>query len=214
MLRDQPHNQVIIYNINMQEFNSFFSFLKSILNSPLFIVLISGFGVKLYADNKEKNEKIREQQLKLIEDVSLSLHKLFPALFAEIKEKNKSVQRKEELQKLLKELFEMRFIVFTKSKAYFNNTRFFEQFDYVLWELNSVIELLLEIERNGKVGNKFDDIDIKISTLACDLPKKQRDIVERKPKNDFHDYLYIWADVIWFKARNMLSDLLSDKVRF
>lgn len=191
---------------------SYLSKFIDIINSPIFIVIVSGVILKIITDKRDKRDRLREQQVKFIEEVGETLHRIFPILFGEIQRKNFSKERQEEIEKLRYELFETRFTVYVKNKAYFNCNEFSKEYEDIIWELDEIITHLFKCKPTPKSSDKIiKKISNNIKKTSSSLTPIQKKSVQINEDSDIFEALDAWTNVVWFRSRKLLSETLENK---
>lgn len=207
-----------------------------VINQPISITLLTllggGYLLAILGERRARQAKITEKAVEFVTEMADDINALFARIFAHIRRGSRE-QVEDRLKERLQKLFEKRLGVRVRSRAYLDGDEFWEDYEWVIWALRDIRDLLgiahenqpFEAVRN-EIRNRAEQIERSWRTqgerssefekqpLRPPPDERSRDI-ELKPP---FDELFVVAKMVelratWLLARGLRNALTPTRGR-
>jgi hypothetical protein len=178
----------------------------NLLNQPFIIplptLLIGGYLFKRFAEHRARREKIREQAIQFLGEVGRDLNSVISLTFGHIRNGKLGSDVAPELYTRRARLFERRFTVRIKSKAFLKSDEFWRQYEELTMQINDIVLLMFKAPV---------DMAKKASERTDELGKRWRlgDVNLNEKLGEPFDELIEWNAIIFRRAVQILSGRLE-----
>ena len=206
------------------------------LNQPVFIALLTpvggGYLLAILRERRARQEKIKEKAVEFVTEIADHINALFARIFAHIRRDSRE-QVEDLLKERLQKLFEKRLGVRVKSRAYLGGDELWEDYEWVIWALRDIRDLLGIAHENqafaavrNEIRNWSEQIEeswrmqdersrqFEKQLLRTPPDERSRDIKLKPP----FDELFVVAKMVelratWLLARGLRNGLAPTRGR-
>jgi hypothetical protein len=183
----------------------FLTFLNQPIVGTLLTLAIGGYLFSRITERKTRKDKIREQAISFLEEVGNDMNWILSRIFGRIRRKDFGVDATIDEKRV--ELFEKRFSVRIKSKAYLESKDFSEKYEAITFEISLIVKYIRSLSTTYDLGKVITDIQKHKERIAADWPLTEEELESKRepPWNE----LETWAEMIWNRATLLLSTNLE-----
>lgn len=147
-------------------------FILSILDRPFFLtfltLIIGGYLFSLLTERRAKRDQKREKALHFLDEMEKDLNQTLSLTFGRIRTRNYEISSNSRINRQRAALFEKRFGVRIKSKAFLDSETFWQKYEILTFELDKIILFI------GSLGLNYnlDETTAKVSSYQKRLTEK------------------------------------------
>lgn len=191
--------------------------LLTFLSQPIIVTLLSlvigSYLFTLLAERRAKREKIREKAIQLIEEVGNDLNAVFSRIIGHIRLGDFNIERDSSLTEKKGLLFTKRFGVRIRSESYLKNKIFWQRYDYLVFETDSIITVMKSITEVEDTQEIIREIREHQQRLFHEWPIDKERYKSASNASSLSDELKVWHSMIWDRAVWLLSTNLKAELR-